>query len=229
MYSEQILQLISGLDAYHRHFHDSKVFSGPSLYFHQRALVDGRADDATRFSESSYAMLTAWGMHRMGKRGAKMNEFGVYQESIHKIWPLVRSLRTQSSSSIREEDWETIKKAFFGIKAMRSSFSLVANSKVLAHAIPNLVPPVDREYTIRFLQKSKVLPKNIEGEWNLLRDFLQHFFYPLLANQAFIDAHAGWCNSGIDLTWNTSPLKTVDNLVVGYSQMQKMRSLAASK
>jgi hypothetical protein len=32
-----------------------------------------------RFAESTYAMLAAWGMHRMGSGGSKMREFDEVQ------------------------------------------------------------------------------------------------------------------------------------------------------
>lgn len=164
MYSAQAAQLLADLETSHSHFHESAVFGAPSLYFHQRALADAAASDAARFTESSYAMLTAWGMHRMGRGGAKMADFEIYEASVRKTWPLLKSLNHRSASSLQDGDWDVLKEAFFGIKAMKSSFSLVANSKVLAHAVPNLVPPVDRQYRATgsgldsFLLRSKGRP-----------------------------------------------------------------------
>lgn len=215
-YAARLAELLANIDVAHTNFYKTAVFSGPSFYFHKRALEDGAAGDFSRFAESSYAMLTAWGMHRMGRRGAKMVEFEIYLESLQKAWPSIIGLKDISVDSMKEAEWERLKDAFLSIKAMRSAFSLVANSKVLAHVLPSLVPPVDRQYTIRFLYGGKSLPKFAEDEWSLLRDFLQNFFYPFLADNTFLVAQERWKVSEEKFPWNTSQLKIVDNLLVGY-------------
>ena len=216
MYAAQLETFLSCLGESHGSYHASGVFGGPSLYFHKRALAEARVGEVEKFAEASYAMLASWGMHRMGSGGAKMTDFDTYAESLRKAWPALEALRGVTPSSLKEEDWSGLEKAFMSITAMQSACSLVANSKVLAHAVPDLVPPVDREYTIRFLHGHKQLPKQKEGEWKMLRQFLEHFFYPALEDDRFQAAYRGWDQPGSDLPWNTSQLKTVDNLVVGY-------------
>lgn len=207
--------LLSALEMAHETFYAAGVFAGPSLHFHYRALEE--ADKGlSGFAESSYSMLAAWGMHRMGRGGAKMCDFAQYKESVRKAWPRIELLRMTEPSTLTDAGWDDLRIAFHGIKAMQSAFSLVATSKVLAHALPALVPPVDRQYTIRFLYGSKTLPKSIEGEWNLLRAFLEGFFYPVLQDQRFLRAFARWQLRRDDYVWDTSRLKTIDNLVVGY-------------
>lgn len=137
-FSTQAAKLLSDLEDSHAHFHESAVFSGPSLHFHQSALVDAKAGDIDQFTQSSYAMLASWGMHRMGRGGAKMDDFPQYRSSIHAIWPCAESLRECLAKDLAETEWEILRQAFIGIKAIKGAFSLVANSKVLAHALPNL-------------------------------------------------------------------------------------------
>ena len=216
MYSSHRAELLGALEAAHAKFYESEVFGGPSLYFHIQALDAAANKDFDRFSECSYAMLSAWGMHRMGQGGAKMTDFDTYKNSLKKVWPSVLELQNIESTNMQPEHWKELKHSFLSIKAMRSSFSLVANSKVLAHALPNLIPPVDRQYTIRFLIRSKVLPKNIDGEWDLLKGFLEGFFYPILVDKSFSTATKKWKTSAPRFAWNTSMLKTVDNLLVGH-------------
>ncbi|WP_349741503.1 hypothetical protein [Roseateles cavernae] len=216
MYSKHRAELLQALEPAHARFYASAVFGGPSLHFHLRALSAAESNDINLFAEASYAMLAAWGMHRMGQGGAKMTEFAPYEASLRRIWPLLMELRAMSSENMQPEHWCRLEHAFMSIKAMRSSFSLVANSKVLAHVLPNLVPPVDRQYTIRFLIRSSVLPKNIGGEWLLLRGFLEGFFYPILAEKSLSVAAARWAAEASRYPWNTSLLKTVDNLLVGH-------------
>lgn len=60
-------------------FEQSALFTGPSVYFHRRTLerlrghksvADAIRDDG--YLETMYAMLTAWGLHRMGPGNAKL-------------------------------------------------------------------------------------------------------------------------------------------------------------
>lgn len=74
--------LIAGFSSYVSVFEASEAFPGPSLYFHERAIDRRRVhDDAVslfadeQFLEYVYAMLPAWGMHRMGKQAAKVGPF----------------------------------------------------------------------------------------------------------------------------------------------------------
>ena len=41
----------------------------------------------------------------------------------------------------------------------------MGNSKVLAHLLPNLIPPVDREYTLTFLFRNKQVTNGLNEEW----------------------------------------------------------------
>lgn len=221
MYAEQLAAVLDNAHQAHQTYYASEVFGGPSLYFHLRALKDGRSGDLDKFAESSYGMLTAWGMHRMGRGGAKMTDFERYRRSLGRAWQLVRGLRAAEPDTLQERDWEDLQQAFLMIEAMRSSFSLVANSKVLAHALPELIPPVDRQYTISFLNGGKV-PKDIAGEWNLLRSFLEGFFYPALRDRHFTQAQRTWSTSAEPFVWDTSGLKIVDNLLVGHVRSQEV-------
>lgn len=83
-------------------FEASAAFTGPSVYFHQRAIETRRqhASAATlladeRFLEYVYAVLPSWGMHRMGSQAAKVTEFSQLAASlrsavsvIDQLWPL---------------------------------------------------------------------------------------------------------------------------------------------
>jgi hypothetical protein len=62
-----------------------------------------------------------------------------------------------------------------------SGASIVANSKALFHLLPNLIPPIDRQYTIRFVRYNPsqwkrrgkftliMLPGDAEAQLNLFR------------------------------------------------------------
>ena len=83
-------------------FETSEAFPGPSLYFHLRAIERRRQHqtvssllDDTRFLEYAYAVLPAWGMHRMGPQAAKVADFtpiitALRQKApaLQQLWPL---------------------------------------------------------------------------------------------------------------------------------------------
>jgi hypothetical protein len=86
----------------------------------------------------------------------------------------------------------------------------------MAHALPNLVPPVDREYTLTFLFGHGQIVNGIDSEWQKLQSMLRGFFYPVLQSEAFALKAAHWLQQTEKFRWDTSPLKVVDNLVIGF-------------
>jgi len=49
-----------------------------------------------------------------------------------------------------ENHVNNLKKIYYGLKVSISDATIVAHSKALAHILPALIPPIDRQYTIRF-------------------------------------------------------------------------------
>ncbi len=175
-FDRQQLLLLRALDEAHRTYYETEVFSGPSLHFHLKSLEAARHHDFERFVECVYAMLASWGMHRMGPGGSKMRNFANFQSSMRSVWSIALPLQNATPSNLGESDWRSLKTVFSGICCMESGTSLVGNSKVLAHLVPNLVPPVDREYTLKFWVGHGQITTGIEIEWNKLRDILEGFF-----------------------------------------------------
>src|SRR5262249_40947513 len=93
--------------------------------------------------------------------------------------------------------------------------SLVGNSKVMAHALPNLVAPVDREYTLRFLFGSTSIANDLDREWEKLQAILREFFYPVVRAEPFKLKDPEWQEKPGEFRWATAPLKIADNLVIG--------------
>lgn len=216
MFEHRREQVLQALDAAHTAYHQDAVFGGPSLYFHVRALEAGKDGDSRRFAECVYALLTAWGMHRMGRGGSKMTEFERFQDSLEPLWPAVLSLQQAAPENLDESGWQDLSKIFRGIHCMETKTSLVGNSKVMAHALPNLIPPVDREYTLKFLFGTGHIRNDKEREWKKLQTILRGFFYPLLQSESFNSRATEWTQKIDHFRWDTSPLKIADNLVIGF-------------
>jgi hypothetical protein len=208
-------RLLGSLDAAHAAYYRAGTFGGPSLYFHLRALEAGKAADLHRFADRVYALLAAWGMHRMGRGGSKMREFEDFQASLKPLWPTVLSLQQATPDELGAGGWQDLGRVFRGIRCMATGTSLVGNSKVMAHALPNLVPPVDREYTLRFLFGSTNIANDIDREWEKLEIILRRFFYPIARSEPFRSRARRWQAERGVFRWDTSPLKITDNLVIG--------------
>lgn len=226
MFETHQQQLLSALERAHDAYYRAEVFGGPSLYFHLRSLEAARAKEFDRFAEYVYAVLASWGMHRMGPGGSKMRDFSEFQDSLRSVWPAALQLQAMTLAELDGSGWTSLRTIFCGIRCMASGTSLVGNSKVMAHLLPNLVPPVDRQYTLKFLFGYGQIINGIEGEWKKLMQILQGFFYPLAQSPLFQSKANEWLSHGDKYRWDTSHLKIVDNLVIGLSKLVRAEQAA---
>ncbi len=211
--------LIASFPACLDEFSQLRMFTGPSIYFHQKTILllkkyenAQAAIKTTDFLESLYATLTSWGMHRMGKTNAKLVEFEVMRNSLQELLPQIEriqyknllTLEPKELPEIAEQIWEIINNLRIGIGRTK----IVVGSKTLHHILPNLVPPIDREYTLQFFYRNK----------NISRAENQYFkeIFPLYYQIA--SACKEEINSRIALKgeMDTSPTKVIDNAIVGY-------------
>jgi hypothetical protein len=223
MFDDQRNRLLAALDNAHDAYYQATVFAGPSLYFHLRTLEAARLRDFERFTEYLYAVLASWGMHRMGPGGSKMVEFGEFHSSLKIVWPIALSLQERTPRSLTESDWGGLQEIFRRIRCMASGTSLVGNSKVMAHLLPKLVPPVDREYTLKFLFGRGDITNGIDVEWKKLKQVLEGFFFPVDQSPVFQPKAKEWLKQPDRYKWDTSSLKIVDNLVIGLSKMSQAK------
>lgn len=215
IFHEKVTDLLANAEKYHLAYYDAKTFGGPSLYFHRQALANGSASDYGRRLEYVYATLAAWGMHRMGKGGSKMVEFETFYQSMMSLKPEVEALAESNGMQLTDETWRGLEDVFMRMKIMASGTSIVGNSKVLAHLCPNLVAPVDREYTLRYLRGHTNITNNKESEWLLFKEILCHFFMPVYQDATFRCTAEKWLSNQGLYPWDTSHLKIIDNLVIG--------------
>lgn len=207
--------LLESLETAHANYYTSAVFGGPSLHFHLQAIGAARHSNSSLFSEYVYAALTAWGMHRMGPGGSKMTDFQEFSKSIALVWPKLAGLRDRQPTELNESDWNDLKYAFLNLRCMRSKTALVGHSKVMAHALPNLISPIDRQYTLKFLFGKTDIKNDIEHEWSRLKQIHTEFFYPIVSKDTFAQKAKQWMGQQETFRWDTSPMKIVDNLIIG--------------
>jgi hypothetical protein len=98
---------------------------------------------------------------------------------------------------------------------MASGTTIVGNSKVMHHMLPNVIPPIDREYTLWFLRGNTTIKNDLENEWLLMKEIISEFFIPIASDRAFHSKARRWMARSEDYSWDTSVFKVVDNLVIG--------------
>ena len=226
-FAEKRVALLRSLDAAHEAYYRSEIFDGPSFCFHAKSLNAARDGDLQRFAECSYAMLVSWGMHRMGRGGPKMLEFEKFEAALTQVWPTAMDLNGRQPDDLSVTDWDALEAIFRGLRCMATGTSLVAHSKVMAHLIPELVAPVDREYTLTFLFGRKDIDNRIDREWQMLKGALQGFFYPIRRESAFEEHATAWLADRERFRWDTSRLKIVDNLIIGLVTISRNAKKAA--
>jgi len=145
-------------DYYQKSLTVLKEFGGPSIYFHTQCIKEKKNSFLSkRHIELIYATLTAWGMHRMGDpeiTKTKLVEFDVFIASILQSQNVFEELRDHRMECISLDEYnhilDKLHLPYNTLQVSISEASIVANSKTLAHLLPDLIPPIDRQYTIRF-------------------------------------------------------------------------------
>lgn len=215
---ERVDELIGEFSNFVKTFEDSRRFSGPSIYFHRRTLERLRAhgsvsealgDDA--FIESLYATLVSWGMHRMGGRGARMVDFDAFkasllsqQERIAQLSDLrLNQISTDQLAAITGDLWSIISALNIGVGETK----IVIGTKTLHHVIPELVPPIDRRYTLRFFFEQTNMN---QGDHMAFAEMFPRFHHIAKTSAEEISSLIGVGSM------STSRTKIIDNAIVGY-------------
>lgn len=215
LYDDKIRDLLENADRYHNAYYEAEVFRGPSLYFHIRSLETRNSPNALSHLEYIYATLASWGMHRMGKRGSNMQSFAVFYTSIESINDKISTAQQFDLQRMTVEQWTLLEEIFKGIKIMASRTSLVGNSKVMHHMMPDIVPPIDRKYTLQYLRGTTSIKNDLSSEWQTMREIIKDFFAPIAHDREFAVKARNWISRQDDYPWDTSVIKVIDNLVIG--------------
>jgi hypothetical protein len=146
----------------------------------------------------------------MGPAGAKLVDFNVMAESFRELEQQIESLApltmwrlsSEHVGAVGEGIWKVISALRIGVGATR----IVSGSKALHHVLPELVPPVDREYTIRFFFHNKNLYQGNDVA------FLEMFpYFHRIGTQC-----RGRIEARLGRGMNTSSTKVIDNAIVGF-------------
>lgn len=164
----------------HRYFAGSfnqfLAFGGPCVYFHRECLRAGEQGFlSNRHIEMLYATLTAWGMHRMGgvdKTRAKLTEWDQFRESLANSGEALSSLRNVKLLGSSEREYSEAVSALWpcyqSLHLSVSEATIVVNSKAFYHLLPDFVPPIDRQYTVRFFRQRPQDWRDLKGKFKVV-------------------------------------------------------------
>jgi hypothetical protein len=234
MWSERTLERIrdrvekvcGNFTNYLQKFDDSGKFTGPSVYFHIRTLSTldslglSTALGDVHFLEYLYATLTSWGLHRMGPKGAKLVDFQLFKRTLVNQKEAIISLQDHRLTQLSNQNLDAIVDALWNIlsnlKVSETETQIVAGSKALHHLLPKLMPPIDREHTIRFFycgKGAKTVAIPYGGEERIFKEMYPFFFEIGLRNHEIISHYIG-------RGFHTSETKVIDNAIVGFASAE---------
>jgi hypothetical protein len=235
---ENVNELENNLQYYYNLTHKiEKDFGGPSIYFHIESIKELKSNLlSNRHIEMIYATLASWGMHRLGppdETKTKLTDFTEFNNSILAFREVFNCLQSLDLRTISDDDLEHVlckelKNIFYGLKVSISDSFLVANSKTMHHILPNLIPPIDRQYTVRFFyyMKSEFYNRNHKFKGIPLPSSIDDqylYFCKILKNYKKIIANNFFTNIPIEVnSFNTSILKVLDNLIMAFIKYPSM-------
>lgn len=222
---ESLSENINVFNRYLENYYLNEVFFGPSVYFYRKVIEMVRRStnyerliNDNRFIEYTYATLASWGMHRMGPKGPKMEDYVIFRNSILSNKPIIIELSEYKLCDLEHDERDLIKekinRLFNNLEVMRSDSKLVGNSKVIHYLLPDLCPPVDREYTLRFFYgslTSKNTPSFDKNEaTGLFLEIFDYFFEIYKKLSLKLEDY------DLNKTFNTSIPKIIDNAIIGF-------------
>ena len=213
---DRLEELCANFEFYLARFDELNPFTGPSVYFHLKTLERLKqiglpaAFEDKLFLEYLYATLASWGMHRMGPTGAKLVEFTDFVRTLKSQKDEIISLQNIKLTQLTKEELQPVTDKLWSIlsnlKVSISETQLVAGSKTLHHLLPDLMPPIDRAHTLRFIYGYD--PVYSSEEQKFRRVFPQLWKIGVRKR----DIIPRWIGRG----FHTSETKVIDNAIVGY-------------
>jgi hypothetical protein len=228
---QRVRQLIAEFSPCLEAFDVAQLFTGPSLHFYFKTLgaraKHGNAIEALNddeFFEGLYATLTAWGMHRMGPGNAKLADLAVIKASFQRQREPISRLEAHDITSMEQTQlhqltndlWNVLRELRVGIGQTK----IVANSKALHLLLPALMPPIDREYTIRFFYSHTTLSR---GDEDTFRE-IYPYFHQIASSCRDAIRQRVKAGQGMD----TCATKVIDNAIVGFVRTHFPRKSATA-
>lgn len=220
--SKQIDELCRNVDLYLDYFEKSCPFGLEQLRLHLQTVnlryklgSVSAAVTNDKFIRSLWKTLIAWGLNARGARLLSLEEFReVLLKNKDKIsaWEDKRIDETNLAvEDVAEGLWELINH----VRVSRAYNPIVSGSKTFHHLLPELVPPIDREYTRPFF---KFWSQYFQNEPRSVFIYIWKKF-AFIANKVDLRQYIRRTD------WNTTITKVIDNAIIGYCKYHKIPKL----
>lgn len=213
--SERIESLTTDFEDFLLLFEQRRPFSEKAWSLHLQTIQFGQGTSSVselarddHFIGLVRDTVSAWGMN---SRGAKLLDEVTYRDriraeadSLSRLQDLrLEEIGPNDLKSVTSQVWEALSR----VRASATKSFVVAASKTLHHFLPNLIPPIDRQFTYTFF----AFPKELEAHRQKVAfEFLFPKFHEIaVANLDAIDDHVG-------RNVHSSVTKTIDNAIIGY-------------
>ena len=199
------------------------IFDDKALCFHKCTLqLQKKEFLSDSHIEQIYRTLRTWGMHQLKGR----EEFSKSVAEIIQKNKNTKRLLKLKIEELEEKEFEKVLKVLteicFKIDVTDTETKIVAATKTLAHIFPNLVPPMDRQYTKKFFgcywdyknDSERKLKKQIEMFQDVMKAMKD--FY---SDKKIVAAAKELVKNNKKA--NTSLPKVFDNLIITYMNEYK--------
>lgn len=199
-----------------KYYAREKDFSNSSYYFHKRVIETIRISKTRKdlfrdkiFLEFVYATLSTWGLDRMDG-SARLVEFDIFRKSVLDNLSLLEKLTGYKINNLSNTEEQEIKDKlsilFDNLEVMVKKAKLVGVSKALHHLLPDLVPPIDRKYTLDFFY----------GNTNYSEKDQKEKFLAIFDKFRLISKELDLTEKDLSGQWDTSIPKLIDNAIIGF-------------
>lgn len=219
--SERVEDLIKNINKYHGSFFqrvDSTTMETGATdpYFEvlnickQHGSASKAIDDEQLFFWLEKT-LKAWQMNR-GKAGGALETRSEMKKSlrspeIRRAIESVQFLSVANPLVIDPSVFQHIEKLMWNIRITTADSKIVANSKTLHFLMPELIPPIDRRYTLKFFFNRDVSPDMQKEAFRIIYKQFHHIARRASSQiKRLVDSHR----------FATSEAKVIDNAIIGY-------------
>lgn len=211
---EELLKCAEFVNKYYRQDDKGFLYYKKMINFHREYGNINKLLGNDDFFETLYKTLKAWNMNQ---RGARLKTLTDIKHSVLNLKLDICELYDYELSTLRESQLEKIlnklKRIFFNLQPMQSKTQIVGTSKLMHFLLPNLVMPIDRTYTLKFLSPTSNSWKDINAEFDEFKKvFLTFYKLAKRFNLTVYDTN--------DQTWNASVPKIIDNAIIGVQKFK---------
>jgi len=178
------------------------------------------------FASSLYDTLVAWGMNARGAILKKRLQFRTRLAALGDCKEL-QELQARTIFDLQEGEVDTtansIWRLVLRLDPVETHSVIVSGTKALHHVLPDIVPPVDREYALKLLRRSipagNDRPSQRRRELRAFRTVFRGFYQVAHRRRSHIEDVVK-AEAHCSRTFHTSALKVIDNAVVGARLLQ---------